>query len=149
MTAPASPLERTTVLDLEPDGVPVQACWVYDPADPFAVTLRIRPDSRRSRQVDWCFARDLLDEGLSAPAGLGDVRFEPYPGDGLLITLSSPDGFALLRADATHARRFLCATYDLVPPDTECEHPGVEWLLANVDLDVWASGGGCDCGGAC
>lgn len=147
MTAPAGPLLHTTVLDLEPDGIPVQACWVYDPADPFAVVLQFR--YHRSRRVDeWVFARDLLDEGLTGPAGLGDVRIEPYPGDGLLITLDSPNGHALFRADGNHARRFLCASYDLVAPDMECEHPDVEWLLANVDLDVWAAGGGgCDCGG--
>lgn len=145
VTAPARPLARSTVLVLEPQGQPVQAWWVYDPADPFAVVLRIR--SRRERWVDWRFARDLLDEGLSAPAGLGDIRLEPFPGDGLLVTLDPPDGHVLFRADGDHARRFLRATYDLVAPDTECEHPGVEWALVNLDLDAWA-GGGCDCGGA-
>lgn len=146
MTGPGSPLLYTTVLDLVERGAPVAATWVYDPADPFAVVLRIR--HHRRRWVEWVFARDLLDEGLTAPAGLGDIRVEPFPGDGLLITLSSPDGHALLRADANHARRFLCGTYDLVPPDTECEHPGVEWLLVNLDLDAWTDAGpGCDCGG--
>lgn len=146
MTAPGSPLLYTTVLDLVEAGAPVAATWCYDPADPFAVVLRIR--HRRQRWVEWHFARTLLDEGLTAPAGLGDVRIEPFPADGLLITLDSPSGHALFRADADHARRFLCGSYDLVSPDAECEHPDVEWLLANVDLDVWAGGGGCDCGGA-
>lgn len=146
MNGPGSPLLYTTVLDLLPDWVPVQACWVYDPADPWAILLRIR--CNRQRWVDWWLARDLLDEGLTGPAGVGDVRLEPYPTDGLLITLSSPDGFALLRADGNHARRFLCASFDLVAPGDECEHPDVEWLLACVDLDVWASGGGCGGGGA-
>lgn len=52
------------------------AALVYDPADPFAVTLAFRTDTQ---QVTWTFGRDLLIEGLYEPTGDGDMHIWPYP----------------------------------------------------------------------
>jgi len=51
---------------------PVVTRWTYCIDDPFAVTIEIQ--TRGNRFVDWVLARDLVVAGLSAPAGIGDVR---------------------------------------------------------------------------
>ncbi|WP_235489813.1 SsgA family sporulation/cell division regulator, partial [Frankia sp. AvcI1] len=62
----------------------------YDPADPFAVELILRP-GRES--ITWIFARTLLAEGTQSPTGTGDVRIRPTRSEGravVTVTLSSP-----------------------------------------------------------
>jgi hypothetical protein len=54
-----------------------------------------------------------------------DERVEPYPGDGLLVTLDSPSGHAVLLLDARHAERVLCGSYELVPDGSE--HRLFDW----------------------
>ncbi|MFI0192002.1 SsgA family sporulation/cell division regulator, partial [Streptomyces sp. NPDC017082] len=54
--------------------VPVPATLRYTAADPLAVYLDFPPEAAlHGREVTWTFARSLLDEGLEAPAGHGDV----------------------------------------------------------------------------
>jgi hypothetical protein len=120
MTGPALVLSTAAVF--EPHGAELPARWCYDPADPYAVRLSV---CHRRRWRDWLLARDLLAAGLLAPTGMGDVRVEPYPGDGLLVTLDSPSGHALLLLDARHAERALCGSYELVPDGTEGER--LDW----------------------
>ncbi|MFH9927486.1 SsgA family sporulation/cell division regulator, partial [Streptomyces sp. NPDC017252] len=67
--------------------VPVPATLRYTAADPLAVYLDFPPEAAlHGREVTWTFARSLLDEGLEAPAGHGDVggggggRPPPPPG---------------------------------------------------------------------
>lgn len=137
MTADGRLLRTTTasIVDLpaQPDtaGAPVACCWRYDPADPWAVCLQVR--SGRVRWVDWYLARDLLAAGLGRRTGVGDVTVEPWPGDGLLVTLDSPTGRALLLADARHAAYFLAGSYRLVPPGAERLDVDIEWELLAVE----------------
>ncbi|MEV6805525.1 SsgA family sporulation/cell division regulator, partial [Streptomyces sp. NPDC051129] len=59
--------------------VPVPATLRYTTADPLAVYLDFPAEAAlHGREVTWTFARSLLDEGLEAPAGHGDVRVRPY-----------------------------------------------------------------------
>jgi hypothetical protein len=121
MTGPA--LIVATAAVTEPQGAAASARWCYDPAQPYAITLSVRCGC--GCWHDWTFARDLLAAGMFAATGDGDVRVEPFPGDGLLVTLNSPSGHALLRLDARHAERALLGSYALVAAETEHRH--LDW----------------------
>jgi hypothetical protein len=102
----------------------------YDVRDPFAVCAAFAGDGTT---IDWVFARDLLIEGLRTPAGEGDVHVWPASGgpeDHVLISLCSPDGRAVLEANAQDLRSFLDRTVDLVPVGRESEHVDIDAELA-------------------
>ncbi|HVE96759.1 MAG TPA: SsgA family sporulation/cell division regulator [Pseudonocardiaceae bacterium] len=95
---------------------PVVIRWTYCTDDPFAVTLEIQ--TRGDRCVDWVLARELLVAGLSAPAGIGDVRVRPArmgQWDVTLVEIRSPDGHAVLEVDRDLLRQFVEATIEVVP----------------------------------
>ncbi|MGH3973797.1 MAG: SsgA family sporulation/cell division regulator [Pseudonocardiaceae bacterium] len=100
---------------------PVVTRWIYCTDDPFAVTLEIT--TRGNRCVDWVLARELLVAGLSAPAGIGDVRVCPDQmgeWEVTLIEIRSPDGHAVLEVDRDLLRLFVEATLEIVPMGSEC-----------------------------
>jgi hypothetical protein len=133
MTARALVLSTAAVF--EPYGAELPARWCYDPADPCAIRLSV---CHRRRWRDWLLARDLLAAGLFAATGDGDVRVEPWPGDGLLVTLDSPSGHAVLLLDARHAERALLGSYALVPDGTEGERLDWDGELAEVlEEELW------------
>jgi len=91
----------------------------YSSENPYAVTARFRTGDG---DVHWVFGRDLLAEGLTGPAGEGDVTVWPSrgsDGDVVCIALESPSGGALLEADPVHVRGFVDDTYRLVPLGSE------------------------------
>jgi hypothetical protein len=95
---------------------PVVTRWNYCADDPFAVTLEIQ--TRGNHCVDWVLARELLVAGLSAPAGIGDVRLRPARLAGCDVTLveiRSFDGHAVLELDRGLLRQFVEATFAVVP----------------------------------
>ncbi|HZA15305.1 MAG TPA: SsgA family sporulation/cell division regulator [Pseudonocardiaceae bacterium] len=95
---------------------PVVTRWTYCADDPYAVTLEIQ--TRGDRCVDWVLARELLVAGLSAPAGIGDVRVRPArmgQWDVTLVEIRSPDGHAVLEVDRDLLRQFVEATIEVVP----------------------------------
>lgn len=97
--------------------LPVRADLEYDPADPFAVCVGYHAGGG---VVRWLFGRDLLADGLLAPAGDGDVRVRPAADDSrVLVELNAPDGSAILEAAANELADFLDRTYDEVPVGTE------------------------------
>lgn len=109
---------------------PVVTRWTYCTDDPFAVTIEIQ--TRGNRFVDWVLARDLLVDGLSAPAGIGDVQVRPAnmgEWDVTLIEIRSPDGHAVLEVDRDLLRQFVQATIDLVPL-------GGEIMLVDIDAEI-------------
>lgn len=112
--------------------VPVAVDLGYDAEDPFAVTAAFRGDEGT---VEWVFARDLLHEGLDRPSGEGDVQVWPGVADGrevVLVSLNSPDGHAVLEADASDLRGFLERTLELVPSGSEGHYLHVEDELATL-----------------
>jgi len=128
-------LRSMAVLDLlVPDApsVPVEVELRYDTRDPFAVTAAFR--SGPSGWVEWCFARDLLADGLIAEAGSGDVRIRPAVDDIELVMLvvSSPAGLAMFEASAQELADFLDRTYDLVLPGTENQWVSVDDALTTL-----------------
>ena len=112
--------------------VPVAVDLGYDSEDPFAVTATFRGDDGA---VEWVFARDLLHEGLDRPSGEGDVQVWPGVVDGrdvVLVSLNSPDGHAVLEADAAVMGAFLERTFILVAAGAESSHLRVEDELAGL-----------------
>ena len=92
----------------------------YRASDPFAVELDV-PDGAIS--VVWLLARDLLADGLTAPAGIGDVEVTPAAKDDAVVwvMLHDPEGcgscnLAFRRAEL---ERFLDESDAMVPAGTE------------------------------
>ncbi len=109
---------------------PVVTRWTYCADDPFAVTIEIQ--TRGNRFVDWVLARDLVVEGLSAPAGIGDVRVRPAnmgEWDVTLVEICSPDGHAVLEVDRELLRQFVQATINLIPL-------GSESMAVDIDAEI-------------
>jgi len=104
-----------------------------DPADPYAVTMKLEA---RSGSVTWTFARELLAEGLYEPTGDGDVQVWPClsnTGDAVVIVeLCSPDGTALLQTGSRAVQMFVTSIYDAVPPGTESSHVSIDALVEQL-----------------
>lgn len=109
------------------DAVSLPVALRYAARDPYAVVVAFRGEDV---SVEWVFGRDLLLTGLDAPCGDGDVQIWPGAGadaDLIFISLSSPDGRAVLEAYRDDLRDFLDRTIRLVPPGLENDF---------VDLDA-------------
>lgn len=110
--------------------LPLAATMRYDRADPFAVTLDIY--SSPTTVVTWAFARDLLHEGVYAPAGEGDVEIWPanlHRGP-ISLALSGPDNRALFEIPRRKVLAFLTHTYAVVPLGAESQHFDVDAFIA-------------------
>ena len=109
---------------------PVRSRWSYRAGHPYTVTAAFQTD--RDRWVEWVFSRELLVDGLTDAAGVGDVRFRPLSERGLdmlVVEIESPEGYALLELDIESVAGFLGATEDLVPLGSEGEHFDVDALI--------------------
>jgi hypothetical protein len=128
-------LRSTVVLELlVPHAWPVQVEVElgYDTRDPYAVTAAFHAGPAGT--VEWCFARDLLADGLIDDAGIGDVRIGPVADNIELVSLvvSSPAGVAMFEAYAEDLAEFLDRTYDLVLPGTESSWVSVDDALTTL-----------------
>jgi hypothetical protein len=122
-------LRSTALFDLlapRTSTVPVQVELRYDTRDPYAAVAAFR--TGRAGWVEWCFARDLLADGLVTESGDGDVRIRPATDDPeiVVVELTSPSGHATFEAAAEDLVDFLDRTYDVVVP-------GNEHLWVNLD----------------
>ena len=93
----------------------------YHPVDPYAVSLVF--ETPRG-VVRWDFSRDLLADGLYAPAGEGDVQLWPCLDTECrsvtMVELYGGTGSqALLQVASRDVRRFLDASYAAVPAGAE------------------------------
>ncbi|MBQ0887068.1 SsgA family sporulation/cell division regulator [Streptomyces sp. RM72] len=118
--------------------VPVAIAFHYSAADPYAVRMAVHTEE--APPVEWVFARDLLTEGISRPAGLADVQVWPVPrrrryleaGRGAVnIRVSSQDGTTVLTVQAASLRAFLDRTLDTVAAGTESTGPQIDRALAS------------------
>ncbi|MER6462158.1 SsgA family sporulation/cell division regulator [Streptomyces sp. NPDC001288] len=137
-------VHRTLVVQLRADGTarcPVLAHMSYDPEDPFAVTAMFTLDGRVLAR--WRLDREMLNESLRGPVGVGDVRLRPvrqgrwrevrmdFLGDPL------PGGerhHAVVFAWAPALASFLSDTYMAVPPGRE------EVRMDDVLAEILATG---------
>ena len=114
--------------------LPVRADLNYDVLDPYAVQVAFHTGSGSSGDVvQWTFARQLLSDGVSAPAGEGDVQVWPSTSSGsavVCLSLSSPSGRALFEVPLGDLVEFLGRTYQAVPSGGESDHVDVDAELA-------------------
>jgi hypothetical protein len=114
------------------DAVPLPVNLRYSATDPYAVRAVFSGDGM---EVEWVFARDLLRHGLSNPTGDGDVHVWPSWGTGrelLMISLTSPDGQAVLEASADDVRSFLDRTTAVVPDGQESDFLDLDAALTRL-----------------
>ncbi|GHG22890.1 SsgA family sporulation/cell division regulator [Streptomyces filamentosus] len=102
----------------------------YKDTDPYAVqfSFDVSPDE----VVQWTFARELLAQGLTSPAGLGDVKITPVgsPQDRTIsIKLETPDGNACLEGAAAPIEAWLAETYEAVAAGQESKAVDIDTLL--------------------
>jgi hypothetical protein len=96
--------------------VRVPATLRYTADDPLAVFVDFPAEAAlHGEEVTWTFARTLLDQGLRAPAGRGDVQIWPYGLNRTVVEFHSPHGMAVLLFQAPALRHFLVRTYEVVP----------------------------------
>lgn len=105
----------------------------YGAADPLAVQVVFPPEaSLDGAEVTWIFARRLLEEGLRAPAGGGDVRIWPCGRARTVLEFHAPQGLALVQFDRAVLRRFLLRTYAVVGVGREVAGLGLDQDLARL-----------------
>ncbi|MEJ2579305.1 MAG: SsgA family sporulation/cell division regulator [Kineosporiaceae bacterium] len=132
---PQSDVEASVQLRLvvaDADAVPLPVSLRYSAMDPYAVRAVFSGDGM---EVEWVFARDLLRSGLAAPIGDGDVHVWPSWGTGrelLMISLTSPDGQAVLEAAAEDVRVFLDRTAAVVPDGEESSYLDLDTALTRL-----------------
>lgn len=119
--------------------MPVRAGLSYEACDPYAVQVSFYAGSEVAADVvQWTFARQLLTDGLGAPAGHGDVQVWPSSSAGeavACLSLSSPSGRALFEVPVPELVEFLTMTYEAVPTGGESAHVDVDAELAQL---LWA-----------
>lgn len=97
--------------------LPVPTTLTYLEEDPYAVGLKFQA---AGDEVNWVVGRDLLAAGCKDDAGLGDVRIWPASEQPLIyVSLSSPEGEALVELNRHVVEKFLWETESLVPSGNE------------------------------
>lgn len=102
--------------------LPVTSQFEFAQHDPYAVTLRFLVDG--AQWVTWTFARELLERGITADVGEGDVQVWPGERDNVrcvFLHTSSPHGAATFVLSLPVVVEFLLSTYALVPSGTESD----------------------------
>ncbi|MGL5858753.1 MAG: SsgA family sporulation/cell division regulator [Angustibacter sp.] len=110
----------------------ITATLQYDTSDPFAVRATFHAGTDA---ISWVLGRDLLADGLMTAHGDGDVRVWPITEADhsmVMLELTSPDGRAVLAADAAELETFLARTYDAVPLGYESDHIDMDTALTDL-----------------
>jgi Streptomyces sporulation and cell division protein, SsgA len=118
------------VLDAWGRSIDLPATFGYDAADPWAVWITFHGAAGRTTEpISWAVGRNLLLQGLTDPAGEGDVRLFPSVDENgraaVVMELCSPDGRLVTQMCTSELYRFLSRTLAVVPLGTE-----------RVDLDL-------------
>ncbi|MFF8234497.1 SsgA family sporulation/cell division regulator [Streptomyces caelestis] len=93
-------------LDAEQEAVPVRLR--YDPErDPGTVRIGLPGAGAR----EWTFDRRLLEEGLRAPTGSGEVRVWPCGRVQAVVEFHSAQGVSVVQFERQALLRFLRRTY--------------------------------------
>lgn len=91
---------------LEEEQAAVPVVLRYDPEDdPRAVRVGL-PGTH-----EWTIARTLLEQGLRAPAGSGEVRVWPCGRVQAVVEFHSSQGVSVVQFESETLRRFLRRTY--------------------------------------
>lgn len=100
----------------------------YSAADPFAVRMVLLPSGDGDESVEWVFARCLLTDGLTSPAGEGDVRVAVV-GREVCVELA---GAASVLLPLDGLVEFLAVSYEIVPTGAEADVLGLDAALADL-----------------
>ncbi|CAL9487060.1 SsgA family sporulation/cell division regulator [Streptomyces griseomycini] len=96
----------TDVLEDDRGAVPV--VLRYDPErDPRCVRMRLPGTGAR----EWAVERDLLERGLRAPAGIGEVRVWPCGRVQTVVEFHSAHGVSVVQFESKALTRFLRRTH--------------------------------------
>src|SRR3954462_8689520 len=126
----------------------VPALLCYDAADPFAVRIAFGDVGDANGGVDldeggiaWLLSRELLQAGLEAPTGEGDVRLWPAHAatDLVVLPLPGPSRDTLFELSRATVAAFLRQSETLVPSGSESQ-----LLDLDDELHVLLSNGGAD-----
>lgn len=104
----------------------------YRAEEPYAVRATFRTGAA---DIEWTFARDLISEGMTRPAGEGDVVVWTEiagPKPLVVLALNSPSGQAVLEVDRSVIEVFLARTYDIVPAGSETMELLVDSWIAQI-----------------
>jgi hypothetical protein len=108
---------------------PIKATFTYDTTDPYAVTVLF---TTRQGDRQWAFARALVLEGLTRPAGDGDVHLEPAPDGQVYLDLYSDEGSTRLLCDRTSLTSFIDQMYASIPEGEESRYVQLDNWLADL-----------------
>ncbi|MFI0901165.1 SsgA family sporulation/cell division regulator [Streptomyces sp. NPDC020983] len=122
---PSLILELDQMLD-EFTRLPVRAEFTFDPEEP--ALIRVEFLAGRGPGLIWYIGRELLQHGLTAMSGSGDVRMWPtLPGErpSSWLLLESQDVEALFELPRDRLAAWLDTTYRVAPAGTELD--GLDW----------------------
>lgn len=116
-----------------PGSVELDAVFEYDSRDPFAVWITF---GSGAASIRWAMSRSLLAQGLTDPAGEGDLRLWPGlddEGSGVVVlAFHSPDGRFVAQASTRELYRFLTRTLAMVPFGSESAHFDLDALISDL-----------------
>ena len=119
------------LVDPQGEAASIESDLVFDPSDPYAVTMVFRTVVP---EVRWTFGRELLIGGRFAPTGDGDVHVWPCVSpDGrvvVIIELCSHDGELLVQADSRSVDTFIAEMLKSVPEGLESAYINFDDELA-------------------
>lgn len=122
---------RLVLSPYKSEGIHANLRYLCD--DPFAVHLNFPAAvGLEGEEVEWIFARELLDEGLHEPTGDGDIHLWPCAPGRVMIEFDSPHGMALVEFAAADLREFLHGSYDAVPAGHEPRHVDFDAEVATL-----------------
>ncbi len=113
--------------------IPLIVAFRYDSRDPWAVCLVLNAGA--SNAVEWYFARDLLANGLSRKAGLGDVQVQPESVAGahvVRVTIRGRGGHFHVRIPARDVLSFVKRTEAMVGFGTEHQHLPIDDIVRRL-----------------
>ena len=120
-------------VDPQGESTAIDADLVFDPADPYAVTMVFRTGVQ---EVLWTFGRELLIEGVYEPTGDGDVHVWPCLSSTgtavVIVELCSPDGELLVQACSRKVSSFVHQMLDSVPEGQESSFVNFDAELAQM-----------------
>ena len=120
-------------VDPQGESTAIDSDLVFDPADPYAVTMVFRTGVQ---EVLWTFGRDLLIEGLYEPTGDGDVHVWPCLSSNgtavVIVELCSPDGELLVQACSRKVNSFVRQMLESVPEGQESSFVNFDDELAQM-----------------
>ncbi|OON75980.1 SsgA family sporulation/cell division regulator [Streptomyces tsukubensis] len=109
MTAAVEQYTRARVLGDSTELPSIPVALRYDPGSgPDTVRLAFSGEGGN----DWTFSRALLEEGLRAPAGTGDVRVWPCGRVQTVMEFHARGDVVMIQLDSSALLRFLRRTYD-------------------------------------